>query len=109
MRMDKALFGLGCPNLLRGVLFQFHHLASPTNRTCKNIFALLGWGGVALRCSPAKVSGRYHLDALNSAEKNQKKNKIQDNIICCTPSYHAKPLVNGLFATLSINIWVRCM
>nr|DAV03111.1 MAG TPA: hypothetical protein [Caudoviricetes sp.] len=22
----------------------------------RNIFALLGWGGVALRCSPAKVS-----------------------------------------------------
>nr|DAF75247.1 MAG TPA: hypothetical protein [Caudoviricetes sp.] len=26
-----------------------------------------------------------YFDALNSAEKNQKKNKIQDNIICVHP------------------------
>ena len=73
----------------------------------RNIFALGQWGGVALRCSPAKVSGRYHLDALNSAEKNQKTNRIQDNITCRTPSYYAEPLVNGLFAALSIDIRVR--
>ena len=36
--------------------FTVYHIAGPKNRTCKNIFALLGWGGVALRCSPAKVS-----------------------------------------------------
>ena len=48
-----------------------------------------------------------YLDALNSAEKNQKKNKMQENITCRTTSYHAKPLVNGLFAALSINIRVR--
>nr|DAT83082.1 MAG TPA: hypothetical protein [Caudoviricetes sp.] len=86
-----------------------YHACSPFDRTCKNIFGLLGWGGVALRCSPAKVSGRYHLDALNSAEKNQKKNKTKDNIIWCTPLYHAKTLVCGALAALSINIRVRCL
>lgn len=48
-----------------------------------------------------------YLDALNSAEKNQKTNRMQDNITCRTPSYHAKPFVNGLFAALGINIRVR--
>lgn len=48
-----------------------------------------------------------YLDALNKALKNQKTNKTQDNITRRTPSYHAKPLVNGLFAALGINIRVR--
>lgn len=50
-----------------------------------------------------------YFDALNSAEKNQKTNRIQDNITRRTPSYHAEPLINSLFAALSINIWVRCL
>lgn len=92
-----------------GLLLLVYHIASPKNRTCRKFFALLGWGGVALRCSPAKVSDRHYLDALNSAEKNQKKNRMQENITCRTPLYHAKPLVCGALAALSINIWVRCL
>jgi hypothetical protein len=48
-----------------------------------------------------------YLDALNSAEKNQKKNRMQDNIICRTPSYHAKTLVCGLAAALCVYIRVQ--
>nr|DAG06181.1 MAG TPA: hypothetical protein [Siphoviridae sp. ctNxi14] len=50
-----------------------------------------------------------YLDALNNEEKNQKKNRTQDNITCRTPSNHAKPLVNGFFAALGVNIRVRCL
>lgn len=69
--------------------------------------ASVGWGGVALRCSPAKVSGRRHFDALNNAAKNQKKNSIQDNITCRTPLYHAETLVGGLAAALCVYIRVQ--
>ena len=72
-------------------------------------FAILGWCGVALRCSPAEVSVRRHFDALNKALKNQKMNRIQDNIIRRTPLYHAKTLVCGALAALCINIRVRCL
>ena len=50
-----------------------------------------------------------YLDALNSAEKNQKANRMQDNITFRTPSYHAKPLVCGALAALGVNIRVRCL
>lgn len=50
-----------------------------------------------------------YLLALNSALKNQKKNKMQEKITCRTPLYHAEPLVNGLFAALCIDIRVRCL
>lgn len=81
-RTEKVLYIIKKSHFL-GLLpfFTVYHIASPKNRTCKNIFALLGWGGVALRCSPAKVSDWHYLDALNSAAKNQKKNRKQDNII----------------------------
>ena len=62
--------------------FTVYHIASPKNRTWKKYFCPFGLGRVALRCSPAKVSGRNYLLALNSAEKNQKKNRIQENITC---------------------------
>ena len=48
-----------------------------------------------------------YLDALNSAEKNQKKNRMQENITCRTPSYHAKPLVAGFAAALCVYIRVQ--
>nr|DAM22503.1 MAG TPA: hypothetical protein [Caudoviricetes sp.] len=104
-RTEKVLYIIKKPHFL-GLLpfFTVYHIASSKNRTCKNIFALLGWGGVALRCSPAKVSGRRHFDALNSAEKNQKKNRIQDNITYRTPLYHAEPLVTGFAAAFCVNI-----
>lgn len=104
--------GFHCDTFLSGLLLPFftvYHTASPKNRTCRKFFALSGWGGVALRCSPAKVFRQRHFDTLNSAEKNQKKNRIQEKIMCGTPSYHAKPLVNGLFAALCVNIRVRCL
>jgi hypothetical protein len=47
------------------------------------------------------------LDALNSAEKNQKKNRSADNITACTPLYHAKTLVGGFTAALCIYIRVQ--
>ena len=80
---------------------------APLTGLARNIFAILGWGGVALWCSPAKVSDQHHLDALNSAEKNQKKNRIADSITACTPLYHAKTLVGGLAAALCVYIWVQ--
>ena len=49
------------------------------------------------------------MDALNSAEKNQKKKRMPENITCRTLSDHAKPLVCGALAALRINIWVRCL
>lgn len=58
---------------------------APLTGLARNIFALLGWGGVALRCSPAKLSDRHYLLALNSALKNQKKNRSADSITVCTP------------------------
>lgn len=73
----------------------------------ESFFALLGWGGVALRCSPTKVSDLHYLDALNSAEKNQKKNRSADKITACTPLYHAKTLVGGFAAALCIYIRVQ--
>lgn len=50
-----------------------------------------------------------YLDALNSAEKNQKKNRSADNITAYTPLYHAKPLVCGFAATLCVYIRVCCL
>lgn len=88
-------------------VIRLYHTASPIRWTCKNIFALLGWGGVAFRCSPAKVSDGHYLLALNSAEKNQKKNKTQDNITYRTPLYHAKTLVGGLAAAFCVYIRVQ--
>ena len=46
-------------------------------------------------------------EIISEAEKNQKKNRMQDNITACTPSYHAKALVGGALAALSVNIRVR--
>nr|DAI21327.1 MAG TPA: hypothetical protein [Caudoviricetes sp.] len=51
----------------------------------------------------------FYFDALNSAEKNQKKNRMQENITCRTSSYHAKTLVCGALAALRINIRVCCL
>ena len=48
-----------------------------------------------------------YLDALNNAEKNQKKNRTQDKITACTPLYHAEALVGGFTAALCVNIRVQ--
>nr|DAS23684.1 MAG TPA: hypothetical protein [Caudoviricetes sp.] len=77
---NNALFlGLYCPFCYS---ISYHRLQK---QDLQKYFALLGWGRVALRCSPAKMSDRRHLDALNSAEKNQKKNRIQEKIMRASP------------------------
>ena len=60
----------------------------------------------ALVIASHNISPPY-LDALNSAEKNQKANRMQDNITCRIPLYHAKTLVCGALATLCVYIRVR--
>ena len=49
----------------------------------------------------------FYLLALNSALKNQKKNRMQEKITCRTPLYHAKTLVAGFAAALCVYIRVQ--
>lgn len=68
------------------------------NKTlCKRLYGAIFWQGKIKALHLQQMQGKrktrpfltgwnvFYLDALNSAEKNQKKNRTQDNIILCSP------------------------
>ena len=64
---------------------------------CKRLYGAVLWQGKIKALHLQQMQGKrktrpfltgwnvFYLDALNSAEKNQKKNRTQDNIILCSP------------------------